>query len=48
LECRPPYLVYLVRFQQHAAERSTEFKVVVNPITGRVEDFSDIRDAVPT
>ena len=41
------YPVYLVRFQRDSSERSTVFKVVVNPTSHKAEDFTDMRMSVP-
>ena len=47
-EFQPPYSVYLVRFQSGRSERSTVFKVVVNPASHRAEDFTDMRTLEPS
>jgi hypothetical protein len=47
-EFQPPYPVYLVRFQSRHSERSTVFKVVVNPASHKAEDFTDMRTLEPS
>jgi hypothetical protein len=47
LEFQPSYPVYVVRFQHNRSERSTVFQVVVNPASGKAEDFTDMSTVIP-
>ena len=47
VEFQPSYPVYVVRFQRNRSERSTVFQVVVNPGSGKAEDFTDMRTVIP-
>jgi hypothetical protein len=47
VEFRESYPVLLVRFQRGPSERSTVFKVVVNPASNKAEDFTDMRMIEP-
>ena len=48
IEFEKSYPVYLVRFQRGRSERSTVFKVVVNPVSHKAEDFTDMRTIEPS
>jgi hypothetical protein len=44
----PPRSAYLVSFSVPSAEGTTvRYKISINEITGAVEDFTDMNDAVP-